>query len=312
MRPSSGRSRRRSRACVERAVLSLEGLSVGDAFGETFLRNPDLAGDRLSRRRTLPPPWPWTDDSQMAVAVVEVLVEHGQIDQDALARRFAARYEPQRGYGAGAQQLLREVRRGRHWESAARALFGGDGSLGNGAAMRVAPLGAFFAGDLELAAEEAARSAEVTHAHAEGAAGAIAVAVAAALACESHGAPLEPGAFLRSVEERVPAGATRDGIVDASRLAGSVGVSDAARVLGNGSRVTAPDTVPFCLWAAARHADSFADAMWATARGLGDIDTNCAIVGGVLALRLGLGGIPLAWRQAREPLPRVDWFAAPA
>jgi ADP-ribosylglycohydrolase len=247
----------------------------------------------------------------MAVAVVEILCEHGQIEQEALARRFAARYEPNRGYGAGAHQLLRELRRGRPWESASRALFGGDGSLGNGAAMRVAPLGAFFAHDLDRVADEAARSAEVTHAHAEGAAGAIAVAIAAALACWSHRKPLDARGFLRAVEERLPSSATRDGVADASRLSESIGVVDAARVLGNGSRVTAPDTVPFCLWVAARHADSFAEALWATARGLGDIDTNCAIVGGVLALRLGVSEIPPAWRQAREPLPRIDRSASP-
>ena len=64
-------------------------------------------------------------------------------------------------------------------------LFGGEGSFGNGAAMRVAPLGAYFADELDAVVEQASFSAEVTHSHPEGIAGAIAVAVAAALCLAS-------------------------------------------------------------------------------------------------------------------------------
>ena len=96
---------------VEKSLLSLEGLSVGDAFGEQmFFQPPFSSGDR-----TLPPgPWPWTDDTQMAISIVEVLREHGRIEQDALAQAFAERFvrEPHRGYGLGAMGLLREFSRG--------------------------------------------------------------------------------------------------------------------------------------------------------------------------------------------------------
>ncbi len=302
-RVQSHRSTRPSGEILERALLALEGLSVGDAFGEMFLRNPGAAPLRLHRREAFPPPWPWTDDTQMAAAIVELLAEHGRVDQDELARRFAQRYEPHRGYGAAAHELLRELRRGGRWDTANRGLFGGQGSLGNGSAMRVAPLGAFFAGDLDRVAEQAALSAEITHAHPEGVAGAVAVAVAAALAWTSRGVALEPGAFLRAVAERLPVSATRDGVVEAQRLDPSLGAPEAGRILGNGSRITAPDTVPFCLWVVARHADGYTDALWSAASALGDIDTTCAIVGGVLALRVGLAGIPRDWREAREPLP---------
>jgi ADP-ribosylglycohydrolase len=80
----------------------------------------------------------------------------------------------------GTLELLEKISDGAHWRTAASAGFGEGGSYGNGAAMRVAPLGAFYAGDPSLAATEAAASAEVTHTHAEGIAGAVAVAVAGA------------------------------------------------------------------------------------------------------------------------------------
>ena len=47
------------------------------------------------------------------------------------------------------------------------------------------------------------------------------------------------------------------------------------------------------------------DAPWLTVSGLGDRDTTCAIVGGIVACYVGEEGIPAAWLQAREPLP--DW-----
>jgi ADP-ribosylglycohydrolase len=64
----------------------------------------------------------------------------------------------------------------------------------------------------------------------------------------------------------------------------------AARLLGSGLKGTAPDTVPFALWCAARHIDHYEQALWATVSGLGDRDTTCAIVGGVVALATGRRG----------------------
>jgi ADP-ribosylglycohydrolase len=58
--------------------------------------------------------------------------------------------------------------------------------------------------------------------------------------------------------------------------------------------------VPFCLWAAERHLDSYETALWTTASVLGDMDTTCAIVGGIVALA---SPIPAEWLAAREPLP---------
>jgi hypothetical protein len=75
-------------------------------------------------------------------------------------------------------------------------------------------------------------------------------------------------------------------------------------VLGNGSRITSPDTVPFALWCAARHLDDYAEALWTAASAGGDNDTNCAIVGGIVGSANGVAGIPRAWLAAREPL---DW-----
>jgi len=111
---------------------------------------------------------------------------------------------------------------------------------------------------------------------------------------------------IRAVRDAVPAGYTRDAIDEAIALAPDVDVIDAAKTLGNGSGVSAPDTVPLCLWVAAHHGHDFEEALWTTVRALGDRDTTCAIVGGMIAVRAGYEGIPGEWRRARERLPVIE------
>ncbi|MEZ0231047.1 MAG: ADP-ribosylglycohydrolase family protein [Planctomycetota bacterium] len=280
---------------IESMRLSLDGLSVGDGFGERFfVRDAEsLIAQRAEPRR----PWEWTDDTAMAISIFELLRQEGRIDQDLLAKKFAKRwlFEPGRGYGGGALSLLERIQDGEPWCEVARSLFHGQGSLGNGGAMRVAPLGAFFAHEpVARIVEEARLSAEVTHAHPEGQAGAIAVALAAAFVARGG----RDGLLAHAIEH-TPEGDTRAGLRKAAELSPRVTVKQAAILLGSGSQVSAPDTVPFALWAASKHLGDFTEAMWATVEGLGDRDTTCAIVGGIVALA---AEIPADWLAAREPL----------
>lgn len=288
---------------LARALRSLEGLATGDAFGELFF---SISPDSTAPADLPATIWPWTDDTQMALSIVAILKRHGRIDQDALAQDFAARLgqDPLRGYGLGATNLLLEIAAGGDWRAAAPALFGG-GSYGNGAAMRAAPLGAFFAEDPARAAHEARLSAAVTHAHVEGQAGAIAVAVAAALvagALAAGGDPPSGDALLAQVLPFIPDGLTRRG-VETARSIPAGDLRHAARTLGTGSAVSAQDTVPFCLWSATHHLASYEEALLWTVRGKGDRDTTCAIVGGIVAL--SATDIPAEWLRRREPLPSL-------
>jgi len=291
---------------LARARASLEGLSVGDAFGERFFVHPELV-ERLIAERSVPrAPWRFTDDTMMALSIVHVLARHGRIDQDALAAHFAERYEADRGYGPAMHALLARVRDGEPWRDAAGSLFGGAGSFGNGAAMRVAPVGAYFADDPAAAAREGASSAVTTHAHPEAVAGAAAVAAAAALAARARNRDEAPPAAAELIERvlpLVPESEVRATLGEALALGFDASPVEAARTLGSGARVSAQDTVPFALWCAARHLGDFEEAMWQTVSGLGDRDTTCAIAGGIVASYVGVDGIPAAWRQAREPLP---------
>lgn len=289
----------------QNARLSLDGLCVGDCFGQRFFA-PGNYG-LIQPRQTPPGPWVYTDDTAMAISIVRTLLEEQQIDQDKLAAYFADEYNtsPHRGYGPGAHDLLAALAGGEDWRKQAPAMFEGTGSMGNGGAMRVAPLGGYFADDLDRVVSEAALSAEVTHAHPEGKAGAIAVALAAALACRARVSGENPDAqaLFAEIVGRVPEGLTRKNLLNAASLPGDTQLGEAVQMLGNGSRVVAWDTAPFCIWVATHRLDQYQEALWTCVRAGGDIDTTCAIVGGIVSLFAGKDGIPGEWKRASESLP---------
>src|SRR5690242_11073747 len=124
---------------LDRARLSLDGLSVADAFGEQLLHGGPHARVRALTERAAPVgrTWKWSDDTAMAISIVEQLAERGGIEPGTLAEAFARRYvaEPARGYGRGAHEVLAAIAAGEPYEDAARALFRGQGSRGNGGGM---------------------------------------------------------------------------------------------------------------------------------------------------------------------------------
>lgn len=171
--------------------------------------------------------------------------------------------------------------------------------------MRVAPVGGYYADDIEKVVALATQTSEVTHAHPEGIAGGIAVAVASAVASRLRGSPPSTRqAFIEMVLPYVPESEVKSGLRRASEIQSNQ-VAHAAQMLGNGLLISAQDTVPFCLWCAGAYLNNYEEALWQTASVYGDIDTNCAIVGGIVASYVGQAGIPSEWIQHREPLP--EW-----
>jgi ADP-ribosylglycohydrolase len=286
-----------------RASASLKGLAVGDALGSQFFAP---ANHSALKSGALPlGDWRWTDDTEMACSVLAVLDEHGAIDQDALAVSFAEHHDSDRGYGPAVAEMLRVIRRdGADWRTLAADLFQGRGSWGNGAAMRVAPLGAWYAGEPQRAAEEAELSALTTHQHREAVVGAMAVAVASALVADPVGSPPDGEALLTAVIDLMPRSAVTAALRRARDMPDYADVGTVAAVLGCGRRTSALDTVPFALWAAARHLGGYEEAFWATVRAGGDMDTTCAIVGGIVAAQ-PVGIPPRSWQERTEPLP--EW-----
>ena len=64
----------------------------------------------VEQRAVPAPPWYLTDDSIMAIGIVETLQDRGEIERDYLVSRFAANYQRnrRRGYGGMAHHILQE------------------------------------------------------------------------------------------------------------------------------------------------------------------------------------------------------------
>lgn len=282
---------------LEQSLLSLQGLSLGDAFGASLFFPQALI---LIETRVLPEaPWCWTDDTQIALAVLDELRERGMIDQDSLARRLARAYsvDSSRGYAQAMSQVLERITSGEYFRSAARSTLG-DGAYSSAAPARAAPIGAYFAGAPDRAAREALLAAGVTHTYPESLAGAEAVAAAASIA--AAGSPPAGEDFLRAVLPYVQESDVREAL----EIAAAIPAHDffrAVEELGVGLSNSAQDTVPFSLWCAAHHLDDFEEALWQAVAGMGLRDTVCAIVGGITAL--SALGLPEGWLARREPLP---------
>src|ERR1700731_4791745 len=97
-------------------------------------------------------------------------------------------------------------------------------------------------------------------------------------------------------------------LVPGARTLLGASAEEAADELGNGSLVTAQNTVPFTMWVAATYLDDYPAAVITCIAGAVEIDATSAIVGGILAAHTGnrtgpIVGIPQTCRGAREALP---------
>lgn len=295
---------------IKYAKRALDGIALGDCFGQSFFMPDETARERIKNREILNEPWYFTDDTVMAIGIYRILEKYGKINQDELARVFAENYalDWHRGYGGTAHSILCSIGEGQDWRKVASEAFDGMGSMGNGGAMRVAPIGAYFADDLDKVLYYARASAEVTHAHIEGIVGAMAVAAASALLLNKKlGRYFGEGkAFLRDVADKLPESDTKYKILSAVSIEKESNIDFVVSVLGNGLRLTAQDTVPFCLWCAAYFYTSVEEALWTAVSALGDRDTICAIVGGMVSLYADQ--LPQQWLNYMERPEDSDFF----
>ncbi|KAK2588728.1 hypothetical protein KPH14_001616 [Odynerus spinipes] len=171
---------------------SMLGVLTGDCLGSPY-ENEDLLtnGMKLVLQKSLDklegpaykaPVMQFTDDSAMTRCVAESLVERGELDLIDLAKRFVKSYyqEPNRGYGAGVVTVFQKLRGNKFKDVLlpAREQFNGQGSWGNGGAMRVTPIALFAHQNYENLLDLTRKATEITHTHKIGIDGAILQAIA--------------------------------------------------------------------------------------------------------------------------------------
>ena len=285
------------------------GSALGDAIGEFAFqyRNKEDICIQLDRLKELR----YTDDTAMSIGLAESLVKKGILDQQDLGETFRYNYErePWRGYASGPPTIFSMVKQsGITYAEAARGLFGGTGSLGNGAAMRIVPVGLFFHDSSDLY-EKACMSAAVTHAHPVGKDGAAVQARAVSLVVK-----LDPN-------EAFSSRAFMDTLIDFSRtpeieekmrliqklINAQSPPSLAAEQLGQ--TVAVHESMPFALFSFLRHPKSFEDCLFCATLNGGDRDTLGAMACAISGAYLGIESISQSWRMKLENRSYIEDLA---
>ena len=267
----------------------LLGLAIGDALGAPFEgQSPESiarryrAADQLMSSLPLGELW-YTDDTQMAIGVAETLVACGRIESGELSRRFASNFTPQRGYGRGARLVLQAMVDGHDHSYLAENLFPG-GSFGNGAAMRVAPVGLFFSRNHERLWEQARLSALPTHVHPLGIEGAQIIAFAVGLAVMMD--DFNRGDFLGQISARCTSIEFAGPLKRAERLTDKRDLA----LFGNGIEATASVVTAVASFTLTPH--SYTETIGNAILLGGDTDTIAAMAGAISGAYLGQRAIP--------------------
>lgn len=281
----------------DRYRATLIGVAVGDALGAPVEGRHTTRSYVASLDRQTPE-LTYTDDTAMTIGVAESLIDNGGFDGHHMAHTFARHYtaEPWRGYGANPPEVFGKLERGVPWDQAAASLFGGSGSFGNGAAMRVAPAALLAHPDTHTVASLARQTAIITHTHPEGTDGAISQAVAVdRLLTLDPDESLDPNDLIQEIQAHLTTAIFRDKLSYLATTTGRHKPQDVARVLGSG--VSAHSSVPTALACFLTHPDSFPDAIKTAISLGGDTDTIAAMTGALSGAYLGFGAIPPAWRD---------------
>jgi ADP-ribosyl-[dinitrogen reductase] hydrolase len=264
------------------------GAAVGDALGMPLEFGPRQPLDRLVRdmRQGRIPSGTFTDDTEMALALAESLLDHRPLDADHLARRFTEwfRSGPQ-DVGVRIRDVLSRMELGQPWDRAVEAVQREKPELaGNGSVMRCWPAALAYWDDLGWLLTDSRLQSRVTHGHPD---------------CEAS------CAFVNAVIYHLVQGTAPAAAVDRALLL--VDMQEALRAtiqaapgrrreqLKNSGWVR--HTVESAVWGLLT-TSSFEEAVVQVVNLGDDTDSAGAVVGAMAGAAYGLEAIPERWRTA--------------
>lgn len=267
---------------------SLIGTAVGDSLG---------AGGKR-----------YTDDTAMMIGVAESLIENKGFNADHMAQTFIRNYdaEPWRGYGPGPPAIFRMVKSGLNRRAAAEKIYPG-GSYGNGAAMRVAPIGLFCYDDLHKLREISCQSSRITHTHPLGMEGAALQACSVAIAVRTEPGRWDKYDFLRKLNDFVEVDEYREKLKSIKTLLRETASKlEVVQELGN--TVEAFNSVPISIFSFLANLGFSATLDYALSLG-GDRDTISAMTGAIAGACYGIKDIPEEWKAGLENRDHIEGLA---
>ena len=329
---------------IDRVRGCLLGMAIGDALGapleglgaQQIRAHYHLVTDYVDGARAWKKkPYRWrlpglySDDTQQALVLCDVVLEHGRIDLARLAGLYLELATPEGGYagahrgvGRSFRQVLADLKRGVPPDRT------GQGSAGIGAAMRIAPLALYFAEEPDALHEAVMAASLMTHRDVRSLSGAMAVAhavrrlVAGAgrdpsflfrvaadvaraedrIALEAADSVASLGAHGRSLSQAI---ANAEPLLDIPRERALAALAEEANRHGAEpacKRATMgfpPACIPACLYLLLT-TDSFEEALIEVVNLGGDADSTGAILGALAGAHFGAEAIPPRWLEGLQ------------
>ncbi len=338
---------------VDRVRGCLLGMAVGDALGAPleglsaqqikthYGRIRDYVDGVQAWKRK---PYRWrlhglySDDTQQALALCDVLLDYGRIDPERVADLYLALLTPRgpfvgahRGIGRSFRQVLAALERG------VPALMCGQPTAGIGAAMRIAPVPLYFADDPVAMFNSTMAASLMTHRDIRSLSGAL--AVAHTLRRLVAGAVRDPGLLFRVAadlvqdEKRIESDyadvviklethggsiarslAHAESLVDLPRERALAALVDEANrhgaepVCKRATMGFPPACIPTCLYLLLV-TETFEEAVTEVVNLGGDTDTAGAILGAMAGAYYGVDAIPQRWLDGLQNREGIETCA---
>jgi len=271
----------------------LLGLALGDCLGASWegYRGTEVAEayyddrfDPINLRIS-----EWTDDTAMAMATAQSIVDTGMVDGADLAAKYLAWFESGgRGIGRATYHSMRRLQSGTPWNEAGQK---GEYATSNGVAMRIAPVGLFHACDISGLAEDCRICGIITHRNEDAIAGAVAVAHAVATAAAGELSIDTLAVQMSSVASSPQVSSL---ILRAGELV-EVGQSPLAALSELGLGGSVYETVPTVVYCIMRWPDDPVKGLVSAVVNGGDTDTRAAMVGAIWGAQRGASAWPDYW-----------------
>ena len=288
---------------------AMVGSALGDAVG--FLAYKYQDRDDLLARIDQAENLTYTADTVMAVAMAETLINEGSISTRSLGDSFLKHFasKPWQRQGAEPPEIYRIVEReGIDYVYAARRLFDGEGSYGNGAAMRITPLALFYHNAEDLY-EKARISAEVTHTHPVGIDGAAVFAKALASTVTLRPQrPFSPQNFIDMLIDFARTDEIKNKLALIPPLL-EKDVDPAESVTRLGNSVIVQESMPMALFCFLRYPHTWLESVLCAITHGGKRDTMGIMAGALSGAYLGVSAITDQWRNKLEDVRHIEALA---
>ncbi len=278
------------------------GGAIGDACGSAFENvqseyNSETTFFPFGKPQNITPEWRLTDDTQLTLATCEALIENETIHAKFFADKYLELFKSRKitGIGASTLKALQELEVGGHWGLVGRK---GEYGAGNGASMRIAPLG--FEPDIDR--QLIKDICNITHKNDEAYVGSLCVIIAIRSAINGTWTGKEN--LLPIIIKQIPDTRVRDRLIEINDLN-----CDLTKVGELGSDGYVVNSVPLAISFASKVEELGLTNMYKQIIELGgDTDTNCSIAGQIAGTLIGIENIPNDLIHKLKVVHEYNWM----